>query len=132
MSTLPGGDIASSSSSIGTIGFLGAGQPGERMAERLPADGQRDRLCAWRAEVQRPCPRPSQSAAAETPGNTAGRHIGAERYVDAVTPLLHVNLAADRATAAEVGVTLLKLPASPYDRLMNLGAMAPSENREVR
>ncbi|MFC4501576.1 MULTISPECIES: hypothetical protein [Streptomyces] len=40
MGTLPGGDVASRSSSAGTAGFLVTGQTGEPMPERLPASGR--------------------------------------------------------------------------------------------
>jgi len=75
MSTLPGGDVASSSSSVTTIEFLGAGQTGERMAERLPADGLRVRLCARRAEVQRSCSRPSRGEGQWAAARNAGESV---------------------------------------------------------
>lgn len=52
MSAQPGGNDASGSGAVATIGFVGAGHIGEPMVERLLAAGHRVRLFARRAEVR--------------------------------------------------------------------------------
>lgn len=68
-------------------------------------------------------------------GSTAGRYIaarGAEPFVDAVTPFLRKDLAACRATSAELGVDLTELLAAAQDGPMNLLDVATLDQGVVR
>ncbi|HKR49964.1 MAG TPA: hypothetical protein VJT72_10360 [Pseudonocardiaceae bacterium] len=136
MSTLPGGEVASSPSAVGTIGLLDAGRIGELIAERSLAAGHPIRLHTRQADVRQPVqatfrglktgrlPGTPESALPQalTAGcgrNAAGRYVVAPQWTR--TPrrrchaLARLALTPCRDTPADVCSDLSKLLAAAYD-----------------